>query len=134
MMKMVITPFRELGLDLDKFFINNHTQVAYPPFNIIKRDEDNVVLEFALAGFGKEHVSVSTEKNVLTLKGEKTEETFDDGAGYLHKGIATRKFVRSFSLPEWFEVKEASMSDGILTVSLVRNVPEQHKPKEITIS
>lgn len=131
---MVIAPFRGLGLDLDKFFMNSTASMTYPPFNIIQRTGDNVVLEFALAGFSKEDVSVSTEKNVLTIRGEKTEESFEDGEGYIHKGIATRKFVRSFSLPEWFEVKDAQMADGILTVHLVRNVPEQHKPKEITIA
>ena len=64
----------------------------------------------------------------------KTNKVDTDDKQYLHKGIATRKFRRSFTLPEYFEVESASMNNGILFIGLIRNIPEEKKPKQITIS
>lgn len=128
---MVInSPFGALGLDIDKFFSVNTTTPAYPPYNIVKIDDDKVVLEYAVAGFKKDDISIVTEKNVLTIKGEKP----TDERNYLHKGIAARKFTRSFTLPEYFEVESAGYEDGILYVDLIRNIPEEKKPKQISIN
>jgi molecular chaperone IbpA len=128
---MVInTPFAGLGLDIDKFFALNTTTPAYPPYNIVKIDDDKVVLEFAVAGFKKDDISIVTEKNVLSIKGEKS----SDERTYLHKGIAARKFARSFTLPEYFEVESAGYEDGILYIDLIRNIPEEKKPKQISIN
>jgi molecular chaperone IbpA len=88
-------------------------------------------MEFAVAGFAKDEVKITTEKNVLTIKADKTET--DSEKKYLHKGIATRKFVRSFTLPEYYEVESAGMDNGILYIDLIKNVPEEKKPKAITI-
>lgn len=107
------------------------TTNSYPPHNIIKINEDKYVMEFAVAGFKKDDISVSTEKNVLSIKAEKPET---DEKKYLHKGIAARKFSRSFSLPEYFEVEKAGYEDGILYIDLIRNIPEEKKPRQITIS
>lgn len=130
MIHMVINdPFAFLGLEFDKVFAQP-VKATYPPYNVNKVSDEHLVLEFALAGFNKANIDISVEKNVLTVKGERTE---DEGANYIHKGIAGRKFSRSFTLPEYFEVDRASMIDGILYIDLYKNVPEEKKPKKITI-
>ena len=130
---VITTPFGGLGLDIDKFFSTNTTP-AYPPYNVIKFSDDEYVMEFAVAGFKKDDISITTEKNVLTVKGEKKDPEFEKDAGYVHKGIAGRKFKRSFELPEYFEVVNANMEDGMLMIGLERHIPEEKKPKTIAIS
>jgi molecular chaperone IbpA len=130
---VITTPFGGLGLDIDKFFSATSTAPAYPPYNVIKLSDDEYVMEFAVAGFKKDDIGITTEKDVLTIKGEKEDPEFKKDAGYVHKGIAGRKFKRSFTLPEYFEVVGASMNDGILAISLERQVPEEKKPKSIKI-
>lgn len=128
---MVITdPFAALGLEFDKAFAHHNT-TAYPPYNVVKIDDDKLVMEFAVAGFTKEDISITTEKNILSVVGERAE---DSDRKYLHKGIAGRKFSRKFQLPEYFEVDNASYGNGILAISLIRNIPEEKKPKQIAIS
>jgi molecular chaperone IbpA len=122
-------PFGALGLDIDKFFQAPVTQ-AFPPYNVVKVNDDKLVMEFAVAGFKKSDITITTEKNILTIKADKgTEEK-----AYLHKGIAARKFTRAFTLPEYFEVSDAWFEDGILYIDLIRNIPEEKKPKQITIN
>ena len=129
---MVInSPFGTLGLDIDKFFQLSTTAPAFPPYNIVKVNDDKVVMEFAVAGFKKDDISITTEKNILSIKADKpNNEPVKD---YLHKGIAARKFNRSFTLPEYFEVESAGFEDGILYIDLIRNIPEEKKPKTIKI-
>jgi molecular chaperone IbpA len=116
---------------LDKMFASTTTpKPSYPPYNVAKIDDDKFVMEFAAAGFTKEDIDISVEKGVITIKGEKKDEEKE----YLHKGIAARKFVRSFTLPEYFEVDRAGMEHGILYIDLIRNIPEEKKPKKIAIS
>ena len=119
-----------LSQEFDKVFANTHT-TNYPPYNIVKIDDDKVVMEFAVAGFKKDDISITTEKNVLSIKAEKLEQTEKK---YLYKGIAARKFSRSFALPEYYEVEKAGFEDGILYIDLVRNIPEEKKPKTISIN
>lgn len=121
--------FGALGLDIDKFFQPQLATQAFPPYNVVKIDEDKLVMEFAVAGFSKDDISITTEKNVLTVKADKG----TDEKTYLHKGIAARKFTRAFTLPEYFEVKDAWFEDGILYIDLIRNIPEEKKPKTIKI-
>ena len=104
---------------------------SYPPYNIVKVNDEKFVMEFAVAGFKKDEISINTEKDVLSIKAEKPET---DEKEYLHKGIAARKFSRKFSLPEYFEVESAGFEDGILYIDLIKNVPEEKKPKTITIN
>jgi molecular chaperone IbpA len=118
-----------LAQEFEKVFAQP-VKATYPPYNINKISDEHLVLEFAVAGFNRANIDISVEKNVLTVRGERTE---DEGANYIHKGIAGRKFTRSFNLPEFFEVDRASMLDGILYIDLYKNVPEDKKPKKITI-
>jgi molecular chaperone IbpA len=131
MIHMVITtPFSGFGLDIDKFFSTTPATNTYPPYNVVRINDDKIVMEFAVAGFKKDEISITTEKNVLSIKAERPDA---DDKKYLHKGIAARKFTRSFSLPEYYEVDSAGFEDGILYVHLVRNIPEEKKPKSIKI-
>lgn len=106
------------------------THQSYPPYNLVKIDEDTYQLSLAVAGFSKDEVSVSVDNGSLVVKGEKTEETENQ---ILHKGIATRKFTRTFALGEYMEVDRAEMADGILNIFVERNIPEEKKPKAIKI-
>lgn len=127
-----LDPFKDpFFTDWNKMFNTVSAPVkTYPPYNVVKIDGNKVVMEFAVAGFSREDIDITTEKNVLTITGEKTEA---DEKEYLHKGIAARKFTRSFTLPEFYEVESAGHQDGILYIDLVKNVPEDKKPKKITI-
>jgi molecular chaperone IbpA len=98
----------------------------YPPYNLVKFTDDTYMIELALAGFSKDDIEVSQEKNNLTIKGNIEE---DGQESYIHKGIATRSFTRTFSLAEHIEIKHITWLNGILSVSLFRNVPENQKPK-----
>lgn len=122
--------FAALGQEFDKMFKATAVTSNYPPHNLIKEDDENFVLEFAVAGFKKENISISVENGVLTVAGEKPDA---DETNYVHKGIATRRFTRSFSLPEYFEVGLANYEDGILSIDLFKDVPEEKKPKTIAI-
>jgi molecular chaperone IbpA len=103
---------------------------SYPPYDLLKLDEDTYRLSLAIAGFTKEDLKISVDNGTLIIKGEIVEVT---DAEVVHKGIAGRKFVRSFALGEYMEVTGAEMKDGMLHVDVVRVVPEEKKPKEIAI-
>jgi molecular chaperone IbpA len=104
----------------------------YPPYNIVKLDEDRFNIELAVAGFRPGDVSVVVEKSNLTVKGEQKTD-LDSPTEYLHRGISARTFTRSFTLADYVEVVSALVENGILTISLERKVPEAAKPKHIDI-
>ena len=106
------------------------TRQTYPPYDVLKLDEDTFQVSIAVAGFTKEDIDVSVENGTLIVKGEITEVT--DGE-YLHKGVAARKFTRTFALGEYMEVIGASIEDGMLHVNVERIIPEEKKPKKIKI-
>ena len=109
---------------------NLATRQAYPPYDILKLDEDTYKLSLAVAGFSKDDIKVSVDNGTLIIKGEIVEVT---DAEVVHKGIAGRKFTRTFALGEYMEVTGAEMKDGMLHIDIDRIVPEDKKPKEITI-
>ncbi len=109
---------------------NTATRQSYPPYDLLKLDEDTYKLSLAVAGFSKDDISVSVDNGTLIIKGEIT-EVLD--AEVVHKGIAARKFVRSFALGEYMEVTGAEMKDGMLHINVDRIVPEDKKPKTIDI-
>lgn len=126
---VISTPFGGLGLDIDKFFSTTNTP-AYPPYNVVKINDDKFVMEFAVAGFKKDDITITTENNRLAIKAEKPDT---EGKEYLYKGIAARRFNHGFKLPAYYEVESAGFEDGILYIDLVRNIPEEKKPKTIAI-
>lgn len=134
MIYMVIfnDPFVNLAQEFEKVF-TQPVKATYPPYNVIQVDPDEWILEFAVAGLNKSHLDVTVHNGVLTIKNDTANVDLPEGQKYLHKGIANRKFVRSFSLPEHTEVLKAETRDGILSITLVRLVPEEKKPKVIEV-
>jgi molecular chaperone IbpA len=118
---------RELGRLNTAHKVNSQ---SYPPYDLLKLDEDTYRLSLAIAGFTKENVSVSIDNGTLVIKGEIVEVT---DAEVVHKGIAARKFTRTFALGEYMEISSAELKDGMLTINIVRIVPEDKKPKVIKI-
>ena len=110
---------------------NNLTTNEYPPYDIIKEGENNYKVELAVAGFKKDELSIQLKDNTLTIKGESDSKT--SNGDYLHKNIARRSFSKDFSLAENIEIGEASFEDGVLGVRLSHNIPEEQRPKEISI-
>lgn len=108
------------------------THTAYPPYNLVKKSDSKFQLEFALAGFQKKDIEIILEGNMLIIKGTATDEAIESDV-YLHRGIGMRKFTRQFQLPEHVVVDAAEMENGILVIALSRLVPEEKKPKQITI-
>jgi molecular chaperone IbpA len=103
---------------------------SYPPYDLLKLDEDTYRISLAIAGFTKDDINVSVDNGTLIIKGEIV-EVID--AEVVHKGIAGRKFVRSFALGEYMEVTGAEMKDGMLHINVDRIVPDEKKPKSIKI-
>jgi molecular chaperone IbpA len=103
---------------------------SYPPYDIIELDEDSYLLKMAVAGFLDEDLEITVDRGTLVVTGEKAEA---DDAKYLHKGIGMRKFTRTFALGEYMEVVSATMGYGVLHITVKREVPEEKKPKKITI-
>lgn len=102
----------------------------YPPHNIVRLSDNEFYLELAVAGFKRNELSMEVHQGLLTIKGDK--ETNSESA-YQFRGIASRSFSKSFRIAEYFEVNDASLEDGILTVKFIRNIPEEAKPKLIAI-
>ena len=105
-------------------------QTNYPPYDLVKVDDDTFKLSLAVAGFSKEDIDVSVDNGTLIIKGE-IEESPE--AEVIHKGIAGRKFTRTFALGEYMEVIGAKLEDGMLNIDIERIVPEEKKPKSIKI-
>ena len=110
---------------------NNLTTNEYPPYDIIKEGESNYKVELAVAGFKKDELSIQLKDNTLTIKGESNSK--NSNGDYLHKNIARRSFSKNFTLAENIEVGDAEFEDGVLGVSLTHNIPEEQRPKEISI-
>jgi|TARA_S200002703_G_scaffold47727_1_gene41309 molecular chaperone IbpA len=110
---------------------NNLTTNEYPPYDIIKEGESNYKIELAVAGFKKDELSIQLKDNTLTIKGESNSK--NSNGDYLHKNIARRSFSKNFTLAENIEVGDAEFEDGVLGVSLTHNIPEEQRPKEISI-
>jgi molecular chaperone IbpA len=136
-----LTPFHRATVGFDKLFdlvdrqFANSPNQGYPPYNIVKHDENTYGIELAVAGFKLEDLTITQDKNELVIEGIPAvfdEETQRAGE-YLHKGIATRSFKRVFTLANYVEVKGAQLELGVLSVILERNVPEALLPKKIAI-
>lgn len=107
---------------------------TYPPYNIIKINNDEYVVEIALAGFSKKEVNITQQEQTLVVSGEKAKKTdTEDETTYVHKGIGARNFKHTFALADYVEVVSAELVDGILTISLKRELPEDKKPRKIAV-
>ena len=104
---------------------------GYPPYNIERTDQNAYRVEIAVAGFKPEELSIEVKENLLTVQGRKPAN--DEARRYLHRGLAERNFERRFQLADYVVVTDAALSDGLLSISLVRELPEQLKPRRIDI-
>ena len=113
--------------------INQHqVQQNYPPYNIAKLSETEFEIQVAASGFSEADLDITLVDGQLIITGEtKSEEPERE---WIHRGIATRKFIRTFTLADHVEVKTATIKNGILTVSLELNVPKEKLPKKISIA
>lgn len=120
-----------VGYDTMLHRINNvSTSSNYPPYNVVKLSETVTQIEIAVAGFSQDDLNVTEQNGMLTVSGEDTSEPVGT---YLHRGIAARKFSRSWQLAENVDVKGAEVKNGILVVTLEHQIPEEAKPKKIPI-
>ena len=103
---------------------------AWPPYDIAKTGEDQYRITMAVAGFTPEELTLDHEPNLLVVSGQRANE---ENAQYLHRGIAHRAFQRRFELADHVKVAGANLADGLLTIDLVREIPEEMKPRRIEI-
>lgn len=105
----------------------------YPPYNIVKHSEDKFAIELAVAGFKNGDIDVQVERNQLTVTGEQS-VNLDQQVEYLHHGISSRSFTRTWTLADHVVISGAEVANGILTINLERIIPEDQKPKKIAIN
>lgn len=123
--------FDRLASLLDSALNKDTTSSAYPPYNIEMLDENRYAITLAIAGFENDDLDIQVEKGVLSILGKKTNE---EERQYLYQGIANRAFERKFNLAEYVDVVDAELKDGLLTINLVKEVPEAMKPRTIKIN
>jgi len=132
-------PFRRSTVGFDRLFdmLENsnggQSQENYPPFDLIKVGDNDYRIELAVAGFKPDEIDITAQQNVLIVSGRKNEESDDKGSDYIYRGIATRSFERRFALADHIQVTGADLKDGMLSIELVREIPEAMKPRRINI-
>ena len=130
-------PYRRTMVGFDRLFdlLENQNRMGsgdnYPPFNIERRGDDAYRITLAVAGFKPADIDITAQQNLLVVQGKKGEET--SAGQYLHVGIAQRGFERRFELADYVRVDDANLEDGMLTIDLVREVPDAMKPKKIAV-
>ena len=132
-------PWMNQSFGLDNIFhalqqFDRNPPPKYPPHNIIKNG-DKYVLEFALAGWKESEITVELEKNILKVTGQKADEPFKDSKEpeFVHKGIANRSFFSQFTIGDNIKIIDGKLEDGILTINMDLIIPEEDKPRTITI-
>ena len=123
--------FDHIAKDLERL-ANAHQRDHYPPHNVVKHNDDEFLIELAVVGFKESDIDISMHDGILTVKGNRGSRR--DQNLYVHKGISGRKFERSFRLSEFVEVTGAMLEDGLLTIALERIIPEEKRPRKISIS
>ena len=130
------TPFRRSTVGFDRLFdllesgLNTQITDGYPPFDLVRDGEDHYRIKMAVAGFRPDEIEVTAQQNVLLVTGRKKDS---DDSRYIHRGIAARDFERRFGLADYVQVKKADLADGMLSIELVREIPEAMKPRKIAI-
>lgn len=126
--------FDHLSQLIDTAFKQDERGASYPPYNIAKLSEDDYEITMAVAGFKESELTITSQNNLLKVSGETSEKGEQGDRTYLHRGIATRNFERTFSLADHVKVTQAELHDGLLTLKLVREIPEASKPRSIPIN
>ena len=131
------SPYRRTTVGFDRLFdllesqVRNNAGDNYPPFNIERRDEDSYRITLAVAGFRERDLDITAQQNLLAIQGKKRDDCVE--GEMLHVGIANRGFERRFELADFVRVANADLADGLLTIDLVREVPDAMKPKKVMI-
>ena len=113
--------FDRLAALLDTALRGDQASAGYPPYNIEVVDDNRYAITLAVAGFERDELDIQVEKGVLTIRGKKASK--DEDKKFLYQGIANRSFERKFNLADYVEVVDASLNNGLLTISLVKEVP-----------
>jgi molecular chaperone IbpA len=108
------------------------SEASYPPYNIERTGDNDYRITMAVAGFHPSELKVDVKESLLSVRGEKAAD--EAPRTYLHRGIATRSFERRFQVADYVEVKAASLADGVLSIDLVRNLPERMQPRSVAIT
>jgi len=132
------TPYRRSTVGFDRLFdmlesgLRGEAADGYPPFDIVKEEEDRYRITLALAGFRPDEVEITARQDQLVIAGRKAEG--QDNGAYVYRGIATRSFERRFQLADFVEVRGANFENGLLSIHLQRVIPEEMKPRKIAIN
>ncbi len=124
--------FDRIVHQLDAATQSSNSNSNYPPYDIEMTSENNYAITIACAGFTEEELDIQTEKGVLIARGKKAKE--EDSRNFLYQGIANRSFERKFQLADYVEVTGAKLENGLLKISLLKEIPETMKPKKIEIN
>ena len=125
------SPFYRSTVGFDQLFdLVDSERPDWPPYDIEKLSDDQYRISMAVAGFKQSEIEITQEGSTLTVVGRKEGR---DERQLLHRGIATRSFKQVFNIADHVKVASASMEDGMLAITLVREVPEQLKPRKIEI-
>ena len=125
--------FDRLDKVFDAAFREATRDVSYPPYNIVRTGPDSYRIEMAVAGFGEGDLDVTSQENLLTIRGQ-TKASEEKGVEYLYRGIAQRAFEHKFRLADHVKVEAAKLVNGLLVIELAREVPEAMKPRKIAIN
>ncbi|VAW22819.1 16 kDa heat shock protein A [hydrothermal vent metagenome] len=134
------SPFYRSTVGFDRLFsaldgLNvQESKSSYPPYNIERTGEDTYRISVAVAGFSKDDIAIEAKENNLTIKGGKSAEVDEQEGDFLHRGIASRAFDLRFQLADYVEIVGADLENGLLHVSLKRELPESKKPRQIKIN
>jgi molecular chaperone IbpA len=137
MNRLDFTPYRRTTVGFDRLFdlLERQARFAggdnYPPFNIERSGDDSYRITLAVAGFKPGEIDITAQANLLVIKGARADT--EEGKTFVHVGIANRSFERRFELADFVRVEAADLADGLLTIDLVREVPEAMKPKKILV-
>ena len=106
---------------------------GYPPYNIERVGNDAFAIEIAVAGFAESDIDIETKEGLLTVTAKKTGDKGDTEREFVHRGIAERSFIRRFQLADHVVVTSAALQNGLLRIDLIREIPEEKKPRKIAI-
>ena len=133
-----LSPYRRSTIGFDRLFeflenAGREQADNYPPYDIEKLSDDRYRITLAVAGFGENDIDITARQNMLVITGRKAENRNRDG-NFVHVGIATRAFERRFELADFVRVEDATMGDGLLSIELVREIPEAMRPRKVSIN
>jgi molecular chaperone IbpA len=117
--------------ELESF--NNQKQSSFPAYDIIRHSDDEYEITLAVSGFNKKDINIDVHDGVLTVKGQIMSDVQDKNIQYLYNGIAKRSFEQKFRLEQYVDVNDAKLSNGLLKISLIREIPEERKPRQIAL-